>query len=39
VGDTSLAGIHYGEFKVTYQNNTTETFPNGEVFRINVTAA
>lgn len=37
-GDTSNTGIHFGEFEVTYSDNTIETFPNNDNIKIKITS-
>jgi hypothetical protein len=36
-GDTSTMGVCYGEFQVTYADNTVETFPNDGYIKIKIT--
>lgn len=36
-GDTGIAGVHYGEFEVTYEDETIETFPNKDYVKIRIT--
>lgn len=37
-GDTSSDGICFGEFQVTYEDDTIETFPNDGYIKIKITA-